>query len=213
VIPDWTLSDGTTNSQFGFSVASAGDVNCDGYDDVIIGAPSYDFNHGRSVVYLGSPSGLTATPQWAAEGTFQGDMAGWSVASAGDVDGNGAVDVVVGAPNNPAGTAYAYLAVTQGCQPPPQACAPLTHPCDLEDLMTKVASLDTTDQIKNGLLRKLDEAKKALDRGDIAVAINKLRDFRNQVAGRAGSAISQADADALDACASEVIDGLEVPPQ
>src|SRR4029453_9655542 len=85
-------------------------------------------------------------------------------------------------------------AVTQGCQPPAQTCVPLTHPCDLEDLVAKVASLDTTDQVKNGLLRKLDEAKKALDRGAIGVAITKLQDFRDQVAGRAGNAISQADA-------------------
>ncbi|MBK9486160.1 MAG: FG-GAP repeat protein [Chitinophagaceae bacterium] len=49
------------NSEFGYSVASAGDVNGDGYSDVIIGAYSYDdgatLNEGRCFVYYGNNGG------------------------------------------------------------------------------------------------------------------------------------------------------------
>src|SRR5437016_3992559 len=47
------------NAQFGYSVASAGDVNGDGFNDVIVGARAYDngeSNEGRAYVYLGSAS-------------------------------------------------------------------------------------------------------------------------------------------------------------
>lgn len=55
---DWEAFTKQKNAQFGFSVASAGDVNGDKYDDVIIGAPYYDNgqrDEGRVFVYLGSP--------------------------------------------------------------------------------------------------------------------------------------------------------------
>ena len=206
--PEWTLSDDYAYSRFGLSVASAGDINCDGYDDVIIGAPSYWGGYlpaGRSVVYLGSASGLSPIPQWVADGLISNEFAGYSVASAGDVNGDGAGDVVVGAPNTPQGHAYVYLGISTACAQP-------LHPCDFEGLVSEVANLDATDHAKRGLRGKLDEAQKALDRDDTAVAINKLNDFRNQVAGQAGRGISQSDADSLDACASHVILLLQEPP-
>jgi hypothetical protein len=82
-------------------VASAGDVNGDGYSDVIVAAPYYDARKtdaGRALVYLGSPSGLATTPAWTAEGNQNGERFGDSVASAGDVNGDGYSDVLVGAP-------------------------------------------------------------------------------------------------------------------
>ena len=50
---------------FGVSVGTAGDVNGDGYGDVIVGAPRYDngeTNEGRAFVYHGSATGLSASP-------------------------------------------------------------------------------------------------------------------------------------------------------
>ena len=86
---------------FGWSVASAGDVNRDGFDDVIIGAPSLDNgsnNEGRAYVYLGSASGLATEPAWTDESDQHFASFGWSVASAGDVNGDGYGDVIGGAP-------------------------------------------------------------------------------------------------------------------
>ena len=57
-------------AEFGFSVATAGDVNGDGYSDVIVGAHSYDngeAGEGRAFVYHGSAAGLDTTPAWTAE--------------------------------------------------------------------------------------------------------------------------------------------------
>ncbi len=87
---------------FGYSVASAGDVNADGYSDVIIGAPQYDeganANVGRVYVYHGSTTGLAATPNSTLDEIDQAlAYFGWSVASAGDVNGDGFSDVIVGA--------------------------------------------------------------------------------------------------------------------
>ena len=53
------------NSTFSWSVATAGDVNGDGFSDVVVGACLYDngqTNEGRAFVYLGSASGLAAAP-------------------------------------------------------------------------------------------------------------------------------------------------------
>ena len=56
----WTAESDQAGADFGCSVATAGDVNGDGYTDVIVGAPRYDngqTNEGRAYVYLGSALG------------------------------------------------------------------------------------------------------------------------------------------------------------
>jgi hypothetical protein len=98
----WFHDTGKAGCGYGWSVAGAGDVNGDGYGDVIVGAPFYDHPEdleGLAFVYLGSPDGVEpGAPWWFAESDQVNATFGWSVAGAGDVDGDGYGDILVGAP-------------------------------------------------------------------------------------------------------------------
>ncbi|NBB16569.1 hypothetical protein GVN21_14495 [Caulobacter sp. SLTY] len=104
----------------GMSVAAAGDVNGDGIDDLIIGAPRSDANGGNSgasYVVFGSTAGFAAelnlstlngTNGFRIIGAAGGDYSGMSVASAGDVNGDGVDDLIIGSPYaDPNGVSYA----------------------------------------------------------------------------------------------------------
>lgn len=90
----------------GHSVASAGDVNGDGIDDVIIDSPDAGppSGAGRAYVVYGQPAatnlnlGSLGNRGFQIEGAALLDILGTSVAGAGDVNGDGFDDVIVGAP-------------------------------------------------------------------------------------------------------------------
>ena len=115
--PAWQAESDQAFAEFGWSVAGAGDVNGDGYADVIVGAIFFDngqTNEGAAFVYLGSAAGLASTPAWQAEGDQAFAEFGSSVAGAGDVNGDGFADVIVGAPRfdngqTGEGAAFVYL--------------------------------------------------------------------------------------------------------
>ncbi len=97
---DWTNNSGQGSALYGYSVSSAGDVNGDGYSDVIVGATYYDdgeANEGGAFVYYGSSTGLSAAADWIGNGNQIDAYYGYSVSSAGDVNGDGYSDIVVGA--------------------------------------------------------------------------------------------------------------------
>ena len=81
-------------TQWDTPVSGAGDVNNDGFDDVIIGAPTYNNGEsdvGKVFVYYGSQSGLSQTAQWSSLGN--GLNYGYRVSEAGDVN-NDALDAL-----------------------------------------------------------------------------------------------------------------------
>jgi FG-GAP repeat protein len=100
--PAWTADGNQANAWFARAVAGAGDVNADGYDDVIVGAPKFDndqVNEGRAYAFYGSPSGLSATADWIGEADQAEAWYGRRLSTAGDVNADGYADVIIGAPN------------------------------------------------------------------------------------------------------------------
>ncbi|PSL29104.1 FG-GAP-like repeat-containing protein [Chitinophaga ginsengisoli] len=96
------LEKNVAEGHFGEYLAGGGDVNGDGYDDVVVGAPynSGTFNNdtGKVYVYYGSSTGLGTTPE-IIRSSRQGDHFGISVAIAPDIDGDGNDDILIGANN------------------------------------------------------------------------------------------------------------------
>lgn len=115
------------DARMGHSIATAGDVNGDGYSDVIIGAYLYDNgqkNEGAAMIYHGSSAGLNPTPALTLEGNQTEAWFGWAVAAAGDVNGDGYADVIVGGryfENGQAneGSAFVYHGSASGLKPTP----------------------------------------------------------------------------------------------
>lgn len=120
--PSWIMEGNQANAFFGASVSTAGDVNKDGYADVVVGASYYDdgeTNEGKIFVYLGSATGLAKTPYFTAQSDQVNAFFGKSVSSAGDVNHDGFGDIVVGAPGYDhgqinEGRAYLYLGTYGG---------------------------------------------------------------------------------------------------
>jgi signal transduction histidine kinase len=129
--PSWTATDppsrkrlagGAGDQRYGWSVASAGDINHDGYGDVIVGAPfaeEDDLDEGMAFLYLGSAHGLQAEPQRVFQGNEASALLGWETGSLGDVNGDGVGDLFLNAPdfkrqNRSEGAVAVFLGSTNG---------------------------------------------------------------------------------------------------
>jgi hypothetical protein len=127
--PDWVHHGDQAGGEFGESVACAGDVNGDGYDDLIVSAFRYDTaagaDAGRAYLFLGGPHGLSQSPSWVVDGDQDSAYFAYHVDGAGDVNGDGYDDVVLSASQydvngfRDAGRAYVYLGGPNGLAPTP----------------------------------------------------------------------------------------------
>ena len=92
---------GAGRARLGWSVRALGDLDADGFDDVIAGAPGDDSggeDAGLALVLFGSPSGFDAARTVRLVGAAAGDAAGYAVGGGIDVTGDGVPDLLVGAP-------------------------------------------------------------------------------------------------------------------
>lgn len=123
----WHVAGPQDSSMFGSAACSAGDVNRDGYDDVLVAARFEDHperDEGRAYLYLGGPAGLSTSPAWTAESDQPDARFGESAAGAGDVNGDGYDDVIVGAvlydtTQGDAGKVFLYLGRPSGLDTAP----------------------------------------------------------------------------------------------
>lgn len=101
--PSWTSILMDRESTYGWDVASAGDVNGDGFADVIVTGAYYkseesESQEGKAWIFAGSADGLGTVAMWYFESNNPNALFGMSADTAGDVNGDGFADIVVGAP-------------------------------------------------------------------------------------------------------------------
>jgi hypothetical protein len=96
----WTQDGGQAEAYFGVTLAGVGDINGDTYDDVLAGATFYDggeTDEGRATLYFGSATGLATTAAWTIGADQENAYLGAALGPAGDTNGDGFDDFLIGA--------------------------------------------------------------------------------------------------------------------
>ena len=178
-------------------MSGAGDVDGDGIDDLIIGALAVTERRAMpapatwcSARDQGFPAtiDLASDADLTIQGAALGDSSGFSVSGAGDVDGDGIDDLIIGAlgadPNGRDDAGASYVVFGSG----PAAA--------IEDLIAAVEAADLQPRIEKILTKTLSRALDNLNKGKESRAIIALRLFIIEVKALRGKKIDEADADA-----------------
>jgi hypothetical protein len=122
--PAITIEGVGEGNDFASSVAGAGDINGDGYSDLVVRAhtdtPGPSSDPGTVRVFSGSAMGIVASAETMLHGYRDYEVFGSSVSSAGDVNGDGYADIVIGAPGDlfhrerPVGLVYVFHGAATG---------------------------------------------------------------------------------------------------
>ena len=136
--PVWRALGDQVGERFGFALGTA-DVDGDGLRDLILGSPRHDdayLDAGAAYVYRGQPNGLSNTPVWSTFGAGAGAQFGYAVSSAGDVNGDGFEDVLIGAAGDvsglsAAGEAFLFLGSSTGLSTTPAWTWTGTRACEV----------------------------------------------------------------------------------
>lgn len=98
--PAWVVTTDKSDSNFGEELDAAGDVDGDGFGDIIVGAPEYsdlEQSDGRAFLYRGAATHMSTVPAWTdSSGGVRRGIFGVSVLGAGDVDADGLDDLLIG---------------------------------------------------------------------------------------------------------------------
>ncbi len=148
----WTFDGENVSDNVGHAVSSAGDLNSDGHDDFMTGATGWDFDAGAGVTSNGRVyviSGKSGSPLFTVEGESKGDGMGYNLSAAGDMNADGALDIVAGAYKwdedllGPDGTASTGDEVKDNGQVYVISGTPLSLTADKHELSLGVANSQT----------------------------------------------------------------------